>query len=72
MRSGNSDFRSLWSARKNLKINFLANSTPHAKIAEICTGKLYLNFDDDAFDAEMQQFLAELFPTPCCYEAPKP
>ncbi|MCZ2340350.1 MAG: hypothetical protein LC104_00975 [Bacteroidales bacterium] len=33
-----------------------------------CVGKRFLNFDDEAYNADMQRFLAERFPDPCLYE----
>ncbi|MCZ2342582.1 MAG: hypothetical protein LC104_12445 [Bacteroidales bacterium] len=34
-----------------------------------CVGKRFLNFDDEAYNVDMQRFLAERFPDPCIYEA---
>jgi hypothetical protein len=42
---------------------------PYEEIRAKCADKVFLNFDDDAYDANMQRFLAETFPDPCVYEA---
>ncbi len=34
-----------------------------------CAGQRFLNFDDEAYNADMRRFLADRFPDPCAYEA---
>lgn len=40
------------------------------RVVETCRGKLFLNFDDDAFGLGLWRFLDEQFPEPCRYERP--
>ena len=39
-------------------------------VVAACRGKAFLNFDDEAFGPVLHRYLAERFPTPCCYERP--
>lgn len=54
---------------EGLKVGFHVAPTAYQTIVDACKGKVFLNFDDEAFCPNMQQFLAEQFPTPCCYES---
>lgn len=41
---------------------------PYEEIEANCQGKIYLNFDDHAYDESMKRYLEERFPKRCFYE----
>lgn len=55
-------------SEENLSIGFHHKPAVYADIVEKTTGKLFLNFDDEAFSDDLRRFLAERFPEPSLYE----
>ncbi len=53
---------------EGLCAGFHDQPSPYTKIVENTIDKLFLNFDDKAFNKDMRRFLAERFPQPCLYE----
>ena len=53
---------------ENLHVGFHHKPADSAHIVAKSQGKLFLNFDDDAFSDDLRRFLAERFPEPCVYE----
>lgn len=56
-------------AEENLYAGFHWKPANYDDIVTQCTGRLFLNFDDDAFGPDMLRYLREQFPTPCDFEA---
>ena len=50
------------------RAGFYNEASDYETIFRRCRGPQFLNFDDKAFNDEMQRFLSEKFPTPCVYE----
>jgi hypothetical protein len=55
---------------ENLTQGFVFVPPLYDEIVAKTAGKTYLFFDEGAFSADMQRFLAERFPEPCVYETP--
>lgn len=55
---------------ENLSVGFHYQPAVYADVVEQSRGKLFLNFDDDAFSDDLRRFLSERFPEPCVYERP--
>ena len=53
---------------EKLHVGFHYQPAVSAQIVEKAQGKLFLNFDDEAFSDDLRRFLAERFPEPCVYE----
>jgi len=57
-----------WLHEEGLHIGIHRKPMSYDEIVERTAGKMFLNFDDHTFNADMQRFLAERFPEPCVYE----
>lgn len=55
-------------SEEGLYAGFHDKPSTHAQIVEKTRDKLFLNFDENGFNEDMQRFLAERFPQPCLYE----
>lgn len=58
-------------SEENLSVGLHHKPAVYADIVEKAKGKLFMNFDDDAFSDDLRQFLTERFPEPCVYEQPE-
>jgi hypothetical protein len=61
-------FEPLRLQEENAYAGFHFRPFPEEEIRDRCSGKRFLNFDDEAFNKAMRQFLAERFPEPRVYE----
>jgi len=50
------------------RAGFYGTPAAYEEIVEKVAGRLFLNFDDEAFGDGIRQFLREKFPSPCKYE----
>lgn len=57
-----------WHSEDRSKAGIYGGCPSDEEIAELCRGKLFLNFDAAAFGPPMQRFLQKLFPEPCKFE----
>ncbi len=57
-------------ASEGRRAGFHGKPASYEVIAELCSGRTFLNFDDDGYGNGMRRYLAERFPTPCIYEKP--
>jgi Stealth protein CR2, conserved region 2 len=57
---------------EQLSAGFYGAAPIYAEVVEKTRGKLFFNFDDQAFGDDLRRFLDERFPDPCCYERDGP
>ena len=58
-------------SEENLTVGFHYKPAVSAEIVAKTQGKLFLNFDDEAFSDDLRRFLAGRFPESCVYERPE-
>jgi len=58
-----------WLAEEKSKAGFYGKCPAKGEIAAVCEGKLFLSFDDTGWGPPVRDFLQEVFPEPCQYEA---
>jgi hypothetical protein len=62
------DLRPVMIREEGTRAGFWRKPPTYNQVVNECRGKLFLNFDDDAFGDSIRRFLEERFPDPCRYE----